>query len=73
VSFINSPSYGIAQYLSKVLMPATNKSVHKLKNTMDDKAKLEGAVIPSTHTMVSFDVKALFTSIPQDLAKHCVQ
>ena len=48
-------------------MPATNKSVHKLRNSYDAKAKLQDIVIPVNYSIVSFDVKALFTSIPQDL------
>ena len=48
-------------------MPATDKSVHKLRNSYDAKAKLQDIVIPANYSLVSFDVKALFTSIPQDL------
>ena len=72
VSFVDSPSYKIAQYLSRLLMPATNKSVHKLNSTNDAKEKLKRIIVPDNHILVSFDVKALFTSLPQPLIIDCV-
>jgi hypothetical protein len=73
VSFNSSPTYELAKHLSKVLTPITNKSQHKLKNTIDAKNFLSHQVIPHDYSLVSFDVKSLFTSIPQDLAMDCVK
>ena len=73
VSFINSPSYNIAKFLSNLLTPSTNKSNHKLKNSLDAKLKLKNQIIPNSHLMVSFDVKSLFTCIPQEYAIECVK
>ena len=53
-------------------MPSTNNSGIKLQNSLDLKKKLSNTVIPLTHQLVSFDVKALFTSIPQDFAIECI-
>ena len=73
VSFIGSPSYNIAKYLSKLLTPSTNKSPHKLINSSDIKTKLRDFIVPSNHILVSFDVKALFTSIPIDFALSSIK
>ena len=73
VSFINSPSYNIAKFLSNLLTPSTNKSPHKLKNSLDAKNKLKNFIVPQNFQLVSFDVKALFTSIPQNFAIDCVK
>lgn len=73
VSFIGSPSYNIAKYLSKILTPSTNKSAIKLKNSIDIKQKLQSFTVPATHMLISFDVKALFTSIPQIFALDCLE
>ena len=73
VSFINSPSYNIAKFLSNLLTPSTNKSPHKLKNSLDAKNKLKNFIVPKNFQLVSFDVKALFTSIPQNFAIDCVK
>ena len=43
----------------------------KLKNTLDIKQQLENIQIPVNHVLVSLDVKALFTSIPTNLATEC--
>ena len=71
VSFIGSPSYYIAQFLSKLLTPFVKKSPHRLKNSYETKEKLKNIIVPDNHLLVSFDVKALFTSIPLDFAKEC--
>ena len=54
------------------LTPLTELSETKLKNTLDIKQQLENIQIPVNHGLVSFDVKALFTSIPTNLATECV-
>ena len=65
-------TYNTAQFLSKILTPLTELSETKLKNTLDIKQQLENIQIPANHVLVSFDVKALFTSIPTNLATECV-
>ena len=72
VSLINSPSFKLAQYLSKILTPLTNSADQKLKNTYETKNKLSQFLILTDHVMVSFNAKSLFTSIPHDLALQCV-
>ena len=73
VSFIASPTYNIAKLISKLLMPSTDKAPQKLKNTYEAKEKLSSFIIPDSHILVSFAVKALFTSIPMNFAIECVK
>ena len=73
VSFIDSPSYNIAKFISKLLMPFTNNSTHKLKNSADLKEKLQSYVVPTGYKLISFDVKSLFTCIPQYFAVECTK
>ena len=73
VSFIDSPSYNVAKFLSKLLTPSTNKSQRKLKNSYDVKERLANQIIPDSFMLVSFDVKSLFTSIPQSFAIECIK
>ena len=72
VSFCGSPSYKAAKFLSNLLTPSTNYSIIKLKNSVDLKKKIKDITVPPQYQLVSFDVKALFTSIPQSFAMHCI-
>ena len=51
----------------------TDKASQKMKNTYEAKHKLSNVIIPEDHSLVSFDVKSLFTSIPHELAINCIQ
>ena len=55
------------------MTPITDKAVQKLKNTYEAKEKLSTIIIPTSHVLVSFDVKSLFTSVPHDLALTCAK
>jgi hypothetical protein len=68
VSFIDSPTYKLAQHLSRILTPISDMGATKLKNTMDAKITLQEQIIPHDYSLVSLDVKSLFTCIPQDFA-----
>ena len=68
VSFIGSPTYELAKFLSNLLMPTANKNPRKLKNTLEVKNTLRDQLIPPNYSLVSFDVKNLFTCIPHVLA-----
>ena len=72
VAFNGSPSYSVSKTLSNILTPFTNLSDKKLKNSYEAKSCLENLAIPEDHALVSFDVKALFTSVPTDIAVEYV-
>ena len=73
ISFIDSPTYKLAKFLSRIFLPITSKSDIKLKNTTDIKNILENTIIPDNYSLVSFDVKKLFTSIPQNYALNACE
>ena len=54
--------------MSRIINPLTDAANQKLKNTIDAKQSLENLIIPDDHILISYDVKQLYTSIPQDLA-----
>ena len=73
VSFLDSPTYNLAQFLSKLLMRITERSNNKLTNSFKTKEFLENQIIPEDYLLVSFDVKSLFTCIPHSLALEAIE
>ena len=55
--------YRLAKYLAKNLFHL-GQSIHTIKSTFDLMGKIKNEQIPLGFTMVSFDVKSLFTSLP---------
>ncbi|XP_072022377.1 uncharacterized protein [Amphiura filiformis] len=64
VSSIGSVTYNIAKYLAKIVGPLVGKSKHHIWNSKDFAEKIQGIVLDADETITSFDVTALFTSIP---------
>ena len=64
VSSIGSISYKAARAVADILSPLVGKTIHHVQNSKDFVKKLEKVEIPPGRKMVSYDVSALFTSIP---------
>ena len=64
VSSIGSATYNTAKELSRILKPLVGKSRHHIHNNQDFLEDLKGIQIQPDEVMMSFDVKALFTSVP---------
>ena len=64
VSSIGSVTYETAKELSRILKPLVGRSPHHVKNNQDFIHSLEEIRLKPEECMMSFDVKALFTSIP---------
>ena len=65
VSFINSPSYGIAKEISKQLRKLYEMEIsHSIKNAKCVIEKLKGIDINNNTKLMSLDVKDMFTNIP---------
>ena len=68
VSFCGSPTENLSKFLTSIVNPVTDIAPQKMKNSFQTKEILEELVVPEDCLMVSYDVKSLFTCIPQDLA-----
>ncbi|XP_076049401.1 uncharacterized protein LOC143030084 [Oratosquilla oratoria] len=67
-----SPTYNLASVLAKRLTPLIVSSTRMLKNSSEFLEKVRDIRVESYEVMVSFDVKSMFTSLPQDLVKRAV-
>ena len=64
VSSIGAVTYSAAKVLSRILMPLVGKSPHNIHNNQDFMEHLMGIQLGPGEVMVSYDVRALFTSVP---------
>ena len=64
VSSIGVVTYPISKDLSRILRPLVGKSPHHICNTQDFIEHLKGITLGPEEVMVSYDVRALFTSVP---------
>ena len=64
VSSIGAASYETAKELAKILKPLVEKSMYHVHNTQDFIQQIKDIKLQKDQGMVSFDVKALFTSVP---------
>ena len=68
VSSRGSINYELAKELSRILRPMVGSSPHHMKNTADFVQQLKGITLQANEDIVSYDVSALFTSVPIDPA-----
>ena len=73
VSSRGSINYGVAKELAYIIKPLVGQSPHHLKNTQHFVQQLQGKRLESGEVITSFDVKALFTSVPVIPAIHIVK
>ena len=64
VSSRGSISYEVAKELARILRPLIGKSPHHIKNTGDFVQQVRGITLKPTECITSYDVSALFTSVP---------
>ena len=64
VSSIGAASYEMAKELARILKPLVGKSMYHIHNTQDFIQQIKDIKLQKDQCMVSFDVKALFTSVP---------
>ena len=64
VSSIGAVTYQTSKELSRILKPLVGKSIHHIHNNQDFLEHLKGIKLASDEVMMSYDVKALFTSVP---------
>ena len=64
VSTIGTVTYQTYKEVARILKPLVGKSPHHVKNTQDFIDNIKGIHLGQDHCMMSYDVKALFTSVP---------
>ena len=64
VSSIGSVSYGVAKELSKIIKPLMGCSIHHVHNSTQFAEEIKKTKIQQGECITSYDVTALFTSIP---------
>ena len=64
VSSWESITYGVAKELAHIIKPLVGQSPHHLKNIQHFIQQLQGKKLEPGEIITSFDVKALFTSVP---------
>ena len=70
VSSIGAVTYHTSKEVARILKPLVGKSEHHVKNTQDFIESIKGIHLSEDQCMVSYDVKALFTSVPT--TKACI-
>ena len=64
VSSIGAVTYETSKEVARILKPLVGKSPHHVKNTQDFIDNIKGIHLGEDQCMMSYDVKALFTSVP---------
>ena len=64
MSSIGAVTYSTSKELARILKPLVGKSPHHIYNNQDFIQHLKGITMGPDEAMVSYDVRALFTSVP---------
>ena len=73
VSSIGAVTYSTSKELSRILKPLVGKSPHHIHNNQDFMEHLKGIQLGPNEVMVSYDVRALFTSVPIQAALEVIE
>ena len=73
VASIGSITYQAAKVLAQILGPLVGKSKHHIRNSGDFAEKIKDLEVPPGRKLISYDVSALFTSIPVPDAIKAIQ
>ena len=68
VSSSGSINYEVAKEVARILRPLVGKSPHHIKNTDDFVQQISGIRLQPGECVTSYDVSALFTSVPTESA-----
>ena len=66
LSSCGSATYGVAKELAKILKPLVGKSPHHINSTQDLVEQIRDITLEPRESLSSYDVSALFTSVPVD-------
>ena len=73
VSSCGSVTYGVAKELAKILKPLVGQSPHHINSTQDFVEQAKHLKLESGECLSSYDVSALFTSVPIDPALNIIK
>ena len=73
VSSCGSVTYGVAKELAKILKPLVGKSPHHINSTQDFVEQAKQFKLEPGECLSSYDVSALFTSVPIDPALNIIK
>ena len=73
VSSCGSVTYGVAKELAKILKPLVGKSPHHITSTQDFVEQARQIKLEPGECLSSYDVSALFTSLPIDPALNIIK
>ena len=73
VSSCGSVTYGVAKELAKILKPLVGKSPHHINSTQDFVEQAKHFTLEAGECLSSYDVSALFTSVPIDPALNVIK
>ena len=73
VSSCGSITYGVAKELAKILKPLVGKSPHHINSTQDFVEQAKHFKLEAGECLSSYDVSALFTSVPIDPALKVIK
>ena len=68
-----SVTYGVAKELTKILKPLVGKSPHHINSTHDCVEQVRNLTLAPEECLSSYDVSALFTSVPVDPALRVIK
>ena len=73
VSSCGSIIYGVAKKLAEILKPLVGKSPHHINSTQDFVEQVKHITLAPGECLSSYDVSALFTSVPVDLVLNIIR
>ena len=73
MSSCGSVTYGVAKELAKILKPFVGKSPHHITSTQDFVEQARHNKLEPGYCLSSYDVSALFTSVPIDPALNIIK
>ena len=73
VSSIGAVTYQTSKEVARILRPLVGKSTHHVKNTQYFLDSIKGIHLGEDQCMMSYDVKALFTSVPTNKASIIIK
>ena len=73
MSSCGSVTYGVAKELAKILKPLVGKSPHHINSTQDFVEQAKHITLAPGECLSSYDVSALFTSVPVDPALNIIK